>query len=503
MDQVRAIEQAHGPRWSRKAERLLASSIASSDAALSVTLLMRLAGSYYRGGQIDQALAAYDRASTASRQAEDTGTAFDAALAAATIERERKELRGAIDRYRKLAIDWPKNAKAAEAHLLAVHCAAQLAAGQQRPDLGEYKHLLNEHVAKWPTATTASQAWWWLGRLAEHEKNPRGALTAFQNVKSDQPQYAEAIEAAGRCYAQRLAESRGQVAEHERLAGEAVGYFERVIAAAKSRPKDDAAARAAVLSAARVALADLPQGAARAEGLLSTALRRNADSPPEWKTAARGLLVAALAENGRTDDAEKLLQQLPIDATAEALAVAQLLGDARGRSEKEAARKLARLELTVLDDLLLARDKINSKALPGIARQRAAALAAAGRRAEALASLKELVRENPRDGQAQEDLAGLMADGDRESQKAALEQWRLVASKSRPGSPRWLRAQYGLARTQLELGNPQQASKLIKLVAAAHPDLGGPPLKASFEELLEACDARSPAAGNGRLGAAQ
>ena len=142
MDQVRAIEQAHGPRWSRKAENLLASSIATSDAAPSAALLMRLAGSYYRGGQIDEALAAYDRASTTARQAGDAGAAFDAALAAATIERERKALRPAIDRYRKLAIEWPKNAKAAEAHLLAVHAAAQVAAAQQPPQLDEYKRLL-------------------------------------------------------------------------------------------------------------------------------------------------------------------------------------------------------------------------------------------------------------------------------------------------------------------------------------------------------------------------
>lgn len=503
VDQVRAIEQVHGPRWSRKAESLLASSIASSDVAPSTALLIRLAGSYYRGGKFDEALAAFDRASTTARQAGDAGAAFDAALAAATIERERKELRGAIDRYRKLAIEWPKNAKAAEAHLLAVHAAAQLAAGQQPPKLDEYKQLLAEHVANWPTAATASQAWWWLGRLAEHEHNPREALWAFQHVKPDHPQYAEAIEAAGRCYAQLVAESRGQEAEHERLAVEAVSYFERIIAAAKSRPKDDPAARAAALAAARIALADLPQGAAQAEALLTAALARAGDPPPEWKTTARGLLVAALAASGQIDQAEKLLQQIPINATDDALAVSQLLGEARGRASGDAARKLARLELTLLDDLLLARETIDPNTLPSIARQRAAALAAAGRRAEALAALTALAAENPRDGQTQEDLAALLAGGDRESQKAALEQWRLVASKSRPGSPRWLRAHYGLARTQLDLGNPQQASNVIKLVAATHPDLGGAQLKASFERLRAACEERSSAAGNRRLGAAQ
>ena len=257
MDQVRAIEQAHGPLWSRKAESLLASSIAVSDTAPSAALLMRLAGSYYRGGRIDEALAAYDRASATARQAGDVGAAFDAALAAATIERERHALRPALDRYRKLAIEWPRNAKASEAHLLAVHAAAQVAATQQPPQLDEYKQLLDEHVANWPAAATAGQAWCWLGRLAEHEHRPRDALSAFRHVNPNHPQHAEAIEAAGRSYVQLVAESRGHEAEQERLASEAVSYFESLIAADPAPAKDTPAARAATLAAARVALAGL------------------------------------------------------------------------------------------------------------------------------------------------------------------------------------------------------------------------------------------------------
>ena len=286
MDQVRAIEQVHGPRWSRKAENLLANAIAASGAAPSAPLLMRLAGSYYRGGRIDEALAAYDRASATARQAGDAGAAFDAALAAATIERERNALRSAIDRYRKLAIEWPRNAKASEAHLLAVHAAAQVAAAQQSPQLDEYKQLLDEHVANWPTAATAAQAWCWLGRLAEHEHRPRDALSAFRHVNPNHPQHAEAIEAAGRSYAQLIAESRGQDAEHERLASEAVSYFESLIAADATQAKDNPSARAAVLAAARVALSDRPDGAAKAEALLSKAIapiptrRRNGKPRP-------------------------------------------------------------------------------------------------------------------------------------------------------------------------------------------------------------------------------
>ena len=127
-----------------------------------------------------------------------------------------------------MALAWPQNFRASEAHLLGVHAAAQLAASQQPPKLEEYERLLGEHVATWPQSPTASQAWWWLGRFKEHEQALREAIAALRNVKADHAQYAAAVEATGRCYLALLAEIRRTGAPEVPLANDAFAYFEQV-----------------------------------------------------------------------------------------------------------------------------------------------------------------------------------------------------------------------------------------------------------------------------------
>ena len=58
---VRDIDTLHGPYWSRRAETLLAGGVSAMGGADDLTLLMRTAESFFRSGEIDEALATYDR----------------------------------------------------------------------------------------------------------------------------------------------------------------------------------------------------------------------------------------------------------------------------------------------------------------------------------------------------------------------------------------------------------------------------------------------------------
>ncbi len=111
--------------------------------------------------------------------------------------------------------------------------------------------------------------------------------------------------------------------------------------------------------------------------------------------------------------------------------------------------------------------------------------------------LESLAKANPRDGQAQEDLASLLMSGDDDaSLKAALTKWREVADNCRPGSPRWFRAHYAIARVQLDLGNVAQARSTLKRVESSNPDLGGAEMKPKFQQLLAEC--QRPASPRGK-----
>jgi hypothetical protein len=201
------------------------------------------------------------------------------------------------------------------------------------------------------------------------------------------------------------------------------------------------------------------------------------------------LLVVALAAQGRDGEAAEQLKHVAGGSPADRLSMVNLLAELANRAPAERQRKLAAVELRAIDDLL-ERERPDAATLEALANLQAVALTRAGRHSEAVALMQSVAKTNPRDGQAQENLASLLTDApDAESLKAALVKWREVASKSRPASPRWFRAEYGVARAQLKLGNRGQARARIKLLESSHPDLGGAEMKEKFQRLLAECDA--------------
>jgi hypothetical protein len=159
------------------------------------------------------------------------------------------------------------------------------------------------------------------------------------------------------------------------------------------------------------------------------------------------------------------------------------LAQIRRRTTTDAAARLAEIELPLDDDLLARGDGLDATSRAALRRDRAACLAALGRRKEAIDELKSLTRAYPRDGQTQEELAALLAAGDEADLAAAATKWHEVAARSRPGTPRWFRAHLELARTQLRLGQVAAARETIDRVAVGHPDFGGDAMQGKFDDL--------------------
>ncbi len=489
LEQVRAIEKAYGTAWARKAANRLARTLGQSPQAESVEALVRSAQSLYASGQIDEALAAYDQAAKRAGRRANNSQAFDIELAAATIENQREHFRAAIDRYRKLSMTMRDQPRAAEAHLWAVYCAGQLAERQSPQKLDEYEQLLREQLATWPGDPTASQAWRRLGRLLEHQGNHRDALAALRNVKPGDDSYAAVVEAIGRCYLALLSALPRASAEKSSLAAEALAYFDQVIGPG-GRPTGgwSASTRAAALAAAKIALVEMPNGAPRAEALLNAALRDVASAPAEWRSAATPLRITSIAAQGRAEEAIAAARDIRLNAN-DGLQWGELLAQLGRHSAKDRRRDLARLELQVLAQIATAGDELDQAARGRLARHKATALASAGRRAEAIELFESLAKENPRDGQTQEEWANALTDSDdQDDLHSALAKWREVASKCRPESPRWFRAQYGLARAQLKTGQSALARSTINQLEAAHPELGGAEMKQQFQQLLTQCE---------------
>jgi len=69
--------------------------------------------------------------------------------------------------------------------------------------------------------------------------------------------------------------------------------------------------------------------------------------------------------------------------------------------------------------------------------------------------------------------------------------WKRLESEHKSGSRGWFDARYQFIRSELDLGNPDKALKLIGVTKVLFPQLGGPDIQQRFQSLQEACEQRS------------
>jgi tetratricopeptide (TPR) repeat protein len=101
---------------------------------------------------------------------------------------------------------------------------------------------------------------------------------------------------------------------------------------------------------------------------------------------------------------------------------------------------------------------------------RAALLAQAGNRQQALALYRQWTAESPSDGELAEAYARLLAEGSEpEALRAALRLWQKIEQQSKPGSPRWWRGRRARLGLLEQLGEGEQAQQLQQLTEILYP----------------------------------
>jgi hypothetical protein len=494
---VNFLEETYGAYWGRRASALLAAALPRG-AGANAQLLSRAADSLYLKGELDEAIAAYDQAAAQARSQGDLNAAFPLAYKAALIEQQRHHHRAAASRLRILARELPTHAQAAPAHLLAAWNAAQPMGDAQEvrdaPPTGNlppaadlFAEVLREHVALWPRAESTGQARLWLGNLYETSHKRRDAIAAYGAISRGSEHYAGAMAALARCWREELAiqASGGDAAD----AAAAIAFFRRAVVGSDNRWPErwTEADRTAALAAAELIDRYEPAGAAEAEALLRRAMAGSTDAPPAWQTAAQTQLVLAMAlQPDRRAAARGELERIAAASPEQLLAVVEGLAAA---AERGSAAEFAPLELAVVATLNQRRDQLSAANRLALDRAAASALAASNRAGEAAALLARLAKEHPDNGDVQEDYAErLLASADPAQLKAALDQWRRIAARTRPNTPRWFHAKYSVALAQFKTGDRSGAATLLGYVAATSPALASSPWQAKYEELLQKCE---------------
>jgi hypothetical protein len=489
--QVQLLEREYGAYWMRRAETLLARTVAGSGDG-NLAALRRAAESYYRGSRWKEALKTYDDAALLAARSGDADEAFALAFTAASIEHDRKETAAALERFKQLSERMPEQPRAAEAHLMAIVNAAQLAreakGEQQAGRIETYSALLREHLKLWPQDATADQVRLWLGRLLESRGDWLAAREQFLAVQPESPQFEEALRAALACAERQIEATQAVGKLDQRLVAESVQRCERTIVGSQRQwpEKWSPLQLQCAVIAARLRLQYTADGAESAERVLIPALAGSGEAPASWKAEARLLLVSALATQGKSTEAIAQLGEISSGSVPGLLAALESLDRLAANAPAAQQASLADLELRIATRLADRSQELKPNELRRLETLHAAALVRAGHPLDALKAYEALARKYPRDGALHEAHAALLATAtDAASQRLALKKWREVESKTKVGEPRWFRARLAQVKLLLELNDKPAATKLLQLTAVLQPELGGAELKAEFEKLQQ------------------
>jgi hypothetical protein len=480
------IDQVHGRAAGRRADQLVTSLLPSDATGGNIDLLARVADNLYIKRQLEEALAAYDKAAAAANAAGNAGREFELRYKAGLVEQQEKHFAAATARFERLAIDLKNHPQAAEAHLLACWNKAQQARDDEAAATA-YVAFLDEHLSRWPQSTTADQARLWLGQWHQAHAEWAQAYAAYSEVSHVAKEFPAAVAAAGKCAREQLAELAAQGQDVDEIASDQVARFVTIAKLRDPESKQTTEpARQAAIIAAELAMEYVSGGHSSAEKVLRATIDASADADTAWTTAATSLLIAAVAgQSGRREEAAKLLQSLAADSGS-LLVLLDRLATTSKRTTERTRQDLAALELDVIDRLTNDKSSFNAQQQQELERLRAEALAQLGRRDEALQAYTALAKALPNNGAVQEAYAELLGDStDKAAREAALARWRQIAAKSPPRSERWCKAKYSIARLQADLGDRQSAATLCRFLLETPPGLEDTGWKERFERLAK------------------
>ena len=181
--------------------------------------------------------------------------------------------------------------------------------------------------------------------------------------------------------------------------------------------------------------------------LLTAALQDSDDAPDDWRSTAAGLLVFAVAGLGRRDEARRLLEEMADSSPEQLLLLVDGFGSDGRRFDDRRSAQVAELELRAAELLRARRAGLDEAARKQLELTLVDALAATGRRDEALSAADKLADEFPRTDGFKRRYAQLLLDGATESD------WRAGAgpvafanrTKCKTGGERWYRSIYAQA----------------------------------------------------------
>ena len=494
LQQVRYMEQLHGPYWGRRGQQILVgfAANAAGPSGSNAELLALTADDLYRKKRLDEAISAYSKAGAAAQAANDLDHAFTLYGRAAQIDKGRAKFAESSNRWRQLALKMPTYSRAPKAHLMAItNMVKVVRADSTQADA--YIALMNEHISKWKDSPTADQVRMWLGQAHESRRQWALAIAAYQTVARSSPLMEQAVPATYRNWLRYLNEQRDHKRDISKVSEQASRYFRLILLNSEQQLPQQwtKTHRVAAEGFARVQLMYLDTGFIDVETVLSAALMNSPQAQPDWVASARMLLVVALANQPtRQTDARQILRQIGAQSgdPTQLINLIGKLSALRTTAPSNMQLGLANLQLDAVAIVQPTRSRLSAADQLRLDKAHASSLSAAGQRQQALKLYEKLCKTHAKNGELQEEYAQVLLVGnDRESLQLGLDRWRRVVQGRKPNSESWFRAKYHVALAQYRLNEKEAAAQSIKFLLATSGEVQKSIWKPKLDQLLELC----------------
>lgn len=489
--QLRKLRDQQGGPWARRGELLVgkfATELLGTDRAnrrWTAEILVR-------SREFAKAADLYRQAAAEAEKTGAADEAFALLYEAARAWEAAGDFAQASQSYEQLVARFPKQSGAAEALWRAIVNRRRAEQAQHAPaDLQALITLIDRHRSLYPRDETAGEVLFLRGTLQRESQAFAPAIATFLTVPEHHRLRRPALLEASRTYERWLHPLGQSQTEPVELLATAITFHLSLAAGTAAGGSTLAPAEQAevIIRLAKFLLDPRIHRASEAQAWLESWLKSGQTTHAGIVAAQRYLLLAHVLEEQFTEAETSAAAHAAAPAN-EILATFSVLQPVALSFSELKRRFLGQVEQKLLEPLVRRETELSTeqqfelslgRSLAEIHRGSDADLNAAAER------LAQLRHQRPRDARVRE-AAGLCAMRARRFDDAIAE-WRALVAGLKEDTPAWYRAKLHLAMSLRRAGQPAQARKVIDVLEALYPQLGGPSLHKLFQDEKRALQA--------------
>ena len=500
LEKAERMDATVGLPWRARSRMLLETAADTSRYGRDLADVIRAARSAYQNGDVDQATAKYGIAIAQARESGrgELGREFE--LTRASILLQAGRYIDSADGFLTVADGADDVDEAGDAHLLYAYCLGKQWERQASPERrAAYVAALEDHRDRFAARSSSSEATWMLAAILDSGNEWESAIAVYGELPPEHTRADQARARIGALYEQQLQhlrETEQPTSEWEdRAVAQLVSFIDYfpVPPARLDRLQSEVAVRLAriLLSHRSARYVDADALLMRVQQSYDVAVREagqnRQDVDPAWEEmslAATRLQIVTFAGQQRAEESQQLLDKLNQTGPEELLAILSGLADISQNTDERVRRELADLQIQAADRLMRQRDQLDVRSQWLLDETRAEAYEARRRPHDALIVYESMLEREPRNRRLVRKCAELYAStGNPEELQQSYEYWKRLVGLEEQGERGWLEARYELAACSFELGQPEEAGKIVGVTKLLYPDMGGADLRTRYTEL--------------------